>query len=164
MLGLDAVRPQVIDELRADARKALGRDEKAKSVTFLARSSSGIASCTARSASRPAFQAMTMLSPTGPGVQSGGRISIGAPDLRSARSSTPRRMTSCAKLSGPGALIRLTQWVKTSPSPGFSAGTKIAVGAASPVTSVNIRLTAASLSASAPARGALTLTPINRAP
>ena len=104
-----------------------------------------------------------MLSPSGPSVQSGGRISIGAPDSRSARSSTPRRMASCAKLSGPGAIIKSTQWVKKSPSPGFSAGTKIAAGAASRVASWNIRVTAASLSASLPAGGALTSTPINRA-
>ena len=73
------------------------------------------------------------------GVQSGGRISIGTPDSSSARSSAPGRMTSWARLSGPGAIIKSTQWLKRSPSPGFSADTKTAAGAACRVASANIR-------------------------
>ena len=79
-LGDDAVALEVIGQQRprpSAARSA--RAEKVKIVTFLALTSSGIASWTARVASRLAFQAMTMFSPTGAGLQSCGRISIGAP-------------------------------------------------------------------------------------
>ena len=45
---------------------------------------------------------MTTFWPTFPPVQSGGRISIGAPDSISARSSAPRRITSRAGPPGAG--------------------------------------------------------------
>ena len=55
----------------AEARRSLGRDEKQNTVTLTAFSRKGMASWTARSASRPPFQAMTTLSPIVPPVQSG---------------------------------------------------------------------------------------------
>jgi hypothetical protein len=123
-----------------------------------------MASWTGRRASRPPFQAITTLSPTGPGFHSGGSISIGALDSSCARSRAPRRTTLRARLSGRGAIIKSTQWVKLSDSPGLSAGTKTVVRPDGRVVSLNARLTSAPVSASRPAEGALTSTPINRAP
>ena len=127
MLALTPCAARWSTSSSADSRKPLGRDENANRVTFLACLSSGIASWTARIASRPPFQAMTMLSPTGPGVQPGGRISIGALD-RERAIERAGRMTSEPGSFGAGRIMRSTQWLKRSLSPGFSAGAKTADG------------------------------------
>ena len=60
----DAVPFKMRGQQEGRVCSALGRDEKAKTVTSRARFRNGIASWTARSASRPPFHAISALSPT----------------------------------------------------------------------------------------------------
>ena len=111
-------------------------------MTFFARSSSGIASWTARNASRPPFQAMTMLSPTGPprrrsrgGRDHHRRAGFEERPIEHATANGVMRQT-----FGPGRNHQVDAMGKDhSPSLGFPAGTKIAVSAAACVSSLNIR-------------------------
>ena len=60
--------------------------------------------------------------------------------------------------------MRSTQWVKASPSPGFSAGTNTIFTPASRVPLSNMSLATREVSAPSAPSTALASTPINRAP